>query len=165
MYIISFFRYPVSNFSYRLLEQMYADPLFRIFELNQNIGKRSKNLLFCRKYRLGLYYMKDFIFSCRYAEKYAVLCCYLFVVFNCLIYSIQEVLQKELPNITQDPEVYSMEQLVSIRNGEMKSKLKYLVELCCRHTSECVVSLISFIVKHFFTVFFVAALPGERFYL
>lgn len=51
--------------------------------------------------------------------------------------SIQEIIQKELPNFTLDPEVYSIEELVSIRTGEMKSKLKYLVELCCRHTSEC----------------------------
>lgn len=30
-----------------------------------------------------------------------------------------------------------MEDLVNIRSGEMKNLLKYLVELCCRHTSEC----------------------------
>lgn len=62
------FRYPVSTFSYRLLDQMYGDPLFRIFELNKNICKRSKNLQFCRQYRLGLFYLKDFIFTCRFAE-------------------------------------------------------------------------------------------------
>lgn len=30
-----------------------------------------------------------------------------------------------------------MEDLVNIRSGEAKEKLKYLVEICCRHTSEC----------------------------
>lgn len=54
--------------------------------------------------------------------------------------SVQEVLQKELPNVTLDPEMFSLEELVMIRTGEMKSKLKYLVELCCRHTAECEVS-------------------------
>jgi run domain Beclin-1 interacting cysteine-rich containing protein len=36
-----------------------------------------------------------------------------------------------------EPEVYSMEDLVNVRNGDMKLRLKYLVDLCCRHTSEC----------------------------
>ncbi|RZC43316.1 run domain Beclin-1 interacting and cysteine-rich containing protein, partial [Asbolus verrucosus] len=103
----------------RLLEQMYSDPLFRVFELNKHICKMSRNLQFCRKLRLGLFYLKDFIFACRYAEM------------------ISETLEKEKSYILTDPEVYSMEDLVSVRNGDMKLKLKYLVESCCRHTSEC----------------------------
>jgi run domain Beclin-1 interacting cysteine-rich containing protein len=63
-----FNRYPVSSFSYRLLEQMYSDPLFRVFELNKHIWKMSKNLQFCRRFRLGLFHLKDFIFVCKYAE-------------------------------------------------------------------------------------------------
>lgn len=116
----NFTRYPVSTFSYRLLEQMYTDPLFRVFELNKNIVKMSKNLQFCRKYRQGIYYLKDFIFTCRFGE------------------TIKEYLERDMPSYAlTDPEVYSMKDLVEVRNGEMKSKLKYLVEMCCRHTSEC----------------------------
>ncbi|KAJ8920839.1 hypothetical protein NQ315_015631 [Exocentrus adspersus] len=114
-----FTRYPVSTFSYRLLEQMYTDPLFRVFELNKNIGKLSKNLVFCRRYRLGLRYLRDFIFTCKYAE------------------TIQERLEQDSPYPTMDPEVYSLEDLVNIRTGDMKSRLKILVEICCRHTTEC----------------------------
>lgn len=66
--VFFYFRYPVSSFSYRLLDQMFTDPLFRIFELNKNISKRSKSIVLCRKYRFGLHYMKDFIFNCRFAE-------------------------------------------------------------------------------------------------
>ncbi|CAH0557588.1 unnamed protein product [Brassicogethes aeneus] len=115
-----FTRYPVSTFSYRLLEQMFADPLFRIFELNKNILKLSKNLQICRKLRLGLFYLKDFVFTCKYAE------------------TIQERFEQELKfYLLNDPEVYSIEDLVHIKSGELKNKLKLLVELCCRHTSEC----------------------------
>ncbi|KAI4464796.1 phox (px) domain-containing protein [Holotrichia oblita] len=64
-----FVRYPVSNFSYRLIEQMYTDPLFRIFEINPNITKRTNNLETVRKYAVGLQYMKDYIMNCRFAEK------------------------------------------------------------------------------------------------
>lgn len=114
-----FTRYPVSNFSYRLLEQMFVDPLFRIFELNKNISKRSKNLALSRKYRLGLYYMKDFIMTCRFAE------------------TIQDYLENETSYLLNDPDVYSMLDLVNVRGGQMISRLKCLVEMCCRHTSEC----------------------------
>ncbi|KAG5891026.1 hypothetical protein JTB14_035218 [Gonioctena quinquepunctata] len=114
-----FKRYPVSTFSYRLLEQMYTDPLFRVFELNKNISKIAKHLQFCKRYRLGLFHLKDFIFTCKYAEI------------------IREKLQQEIPHVMSEPEIYSMEDLVKVRSGEMNSKLKYLVEICCKHTAEC----------------------------
>ncbi|KAJ8946679.1 hypothetical protein NQ318_019994 [Aromia moschata] len=79
-------------------------------ELNKNIGKLSKK---------SPVLSKDFIFSCKYAE------------------TIQERLEQEMTHTLTDPEIYSLEELASIRSGDMKSKLKTLVEMCCRHTSEC----------------------------
>ncbi|XP_060516818.1 run domain Beclin-1-interacting and cysteine-rich domain-containing protein [Cylas formicarius] len=115
-----FNRYPVSTFSYKLLEQMYLDPLFRVFELNKNIGKLSKNLIFIHKYRVGLLYLKEYIFSCRFAE------------------TVQETMEQELPvYFLTKPDEYSMDDLVNIKNGNMKAKMKYLVGICCKHTSEC----------------------------
>ncbi|KAK9736259.1 putative zinc-RING and/or ribbon [Popillia japonica] len=114
-----FVRYPVSSFSYRLIEQMYTDPLFRIFEINPNITKRTNKLETVRKYAVGLHYMKDYIMNCRFAEN------------------IQERLTTEQPFIVSDPAVYSLENLVSIRNGEMKSRLQFLVEISWRHIHEC----------------------------
>lgn len=58
-----------------------------------------------------------------------------------MYFSVQEILQKEMPNINLDPEIYSLEDLVLVRSGEMRNKLKYLVELCCKHTAECQVSI------------------------
>ncbi|CAH1102808.1 unnamed protein product [Psylliodes chrysocephalus] len=115
-----FKRYPVSTFSYRLLEQMYTDPLFRVFSLNKNISKSTKNLEFCRRLRLGIYYLKDFIFTCRYAESLR----------------IREKVEEMGSALTQ-PDFYSMDDLVKIKSGEMSSKLKVMVDICCKHTSEC----------------------------
>lgn len=98
---------------------MYMDPLFRIFELDRTIERRCKNLEIARKYRTGLYYLKDFILTCRFAEI------------------IQDTLKTEPTYLYQDPEVYSINDLVNVRTGIMKSKLKYLVEVCCRHVAEC----------------------------
>ncbi|KAL1491694.1 hypothetical protein ABEB36_012253 [Hypothenemus hampei] len=68
LYKWDFHRYPVSTFSFKLLEQMYSDPLFQIFELNKDIRKFSRNLEFVRKYRQGLCYLKEYIITCRFAE-------------------------------------------------------------------------------------------------
>ncbi|XP_072388660.1 run domain Beclin-1-interacting and cysteine-rich domain-containing protein isoform X1 [Diabrotica undecimpunctata] len=111
--------YPVSTFSYRLLEQMYTDPLFRIFSVNKNIGKMSKSLEFYKKLRLGLHYLKDFILTCRYAEQ------------------IRATLEESMGSSLADPDMYSMDDLCKIRSGELIIKLKFLVDICCKHTSEC----------------------------
>lgn len=42
-----------------------------------------------------------------------------------------------------DPDVYSMHDLIDIKNGELKTRLNYLVEVCCRHTAECQVNKIN----------------------
>lgn len=104
---------------------MYIDPLFRIFELNQSIEKRCKNLEITRKYRIGLYYLKDFILTCRFADI------------------IQDTLKSEPTYLYTDPDIYSINDLVNVRTGLMKSKLKYLVELCCRHVTECEVKILT----------------------
>lgn len=63
------FRYPVSTFSFTLLEQILFDPLFNIADLNSVLYKRARGLDKVRCYRLQLYYMKDFILSCRFATR------------------------------------------------------------------------------------------------
>ncbi|XP_066262041.1 run domain Beclin-1-interacting and cysteine-rich domain-containing protein isoform X1 [Euwallacea similis] len=120
LYKWDFGRYPVSTFSFKLLEQMYGDPLFRIFDLNKDIKKFSKNIEFIRKYRLGLCYIKEYIYTCRFAEV------------------AQERLDRDLPAyFLSKPDEYSIDDLVNIKNGELKTKLKFLVDICLRHTSEC----------------------------
>nr|CAI5864811.1 unnamed protein product [Callosobruchus analis] len=118
-----FGRYPVSTFSYRLLEQMYTDPLFHVFELNKSIAKLSKNLQICNHYRQSLYYMKDFVFSCKYAE------------------TIKHRLEQERAYILTDPGVYSINDLVNVKKGTMKEQLAALFQTCCRHTAECKICL------------------------
>lgn len=63
------FRYPVSCFSFALLEKMLFDPLFNITDLNSVLYKRARGLNRVRLARLQLYYIKDFIFSCRFANR------------------------------------------------------------------------------------------------
>ncbi|XKL67317.1 hypothetical protein PGB90_002808 [Kerria lacca] len=62
-------RYPVSDFSYRLLDQLSTDPLFNVMDLNPSLYRRARDLQKIRLLRATLFYLKDFIFTCQYAEK------------------------------------------------------------------------------------------------
>lgn len=64
-----FSRYPVSNFSYRLLEQMSTDPLFNVADINPQLYRKNRQWERTKSLRLQLCYLKDFIMSCRFAEE------------------------------------------------------------------------------------------------
>lgn len=60
--------YPVCSFAYRLIEQMYAFPLFHVPDLNSQLYKH-KELAKARKRRLQLQAVKGFIANCRFATR------------------------------------------------------------------------------------------------
>lgn len=60
--------YPVCSFAYRLIEQMYAFPLFHVPDLNGQLYKH-KELATARRRRVQLQMVKGFIANCRFAER------------------------------------------------------------------------------------------------
>lgn len=63
------YRYPVSNFSFRLLDQMFTDPLFNIIDLNPQLYNRARDLQKIRILRVSLFYIKEFIFTCKFSDR------------------------------------------------------------------------------------------------
>ncbi|KAL6424817.1 hypothetical protein ACFW04_010030 [Cataglyphis niger] len=114
-----FNRYSVSNFSYRLLDQMMSDPLFQVNDLNPLLYRRIKQLDKMRVLRTKLFFLKDFLLTCRFAS------------------SLQNMLKKEPDYIISDPHVYSIQDLINIKFGLLYAKLQELVQACCAHTAEC----------------------------
>ncbi|KAL6254653.1 hypothetical protein P5V15_013959 [Pogonomyrmex californicus] len=114
-----FNRYPVSNFSYRLLDQMMSDPLFQVNDLNPLLYRRIKQLDKTRILRTKLFFLKDFLFMCRFAV------------------SLQDVLKKEPNYIINDPHVYSIQDLINVKLGVLFVKLQELVQICCAHVVDC----------------------------
>ncbi|XP_043256250.1 run domain Beclin-1-interacting and cysteine-rich domain-containing protein isoform X1 [Colletes gigas] len=114
-----FNRYPVSNFSYRLLDQMMLDPLFQVNDLNPLLYRRIKQLDRTRLLRTQLFFFKDFLFTCRFAS------------------SVQEVLKKESNYIISDPHVYSIQDLIHVKYGILPVKLQELVQVCNMHIIGC----------------------------
>ncbi|KAH0945662.1 hypothetical protein HN011_007087 [Eciton burchellii] len=114
-----FARYPVSNFSYRLLDQMMLDPLFQINDLNPLLYRRNKQLNSTRILRTKLFFLKDFLFTCRFAS------------------SLQEQLKKEPSYIMNDPHMYSIQDLINVKYGVLFVKLQDIVEVCYMHVTDC----------------------------
>lgn len=58
----------MSVFSYRLLDQIWKVPLFRVPDLSKELYGRVRSLRYCRLRRLQLKYVHDFIQTCRFAD-------------------------------------------------------------------------------------------------
>ncbi|XP_012541570.1 run domain Beclin-1-interacting and cysteine-rich domain-containing protein isoform X2 [Monomorium pharaonis] len=114
-----FNRYPVSNFSYRLLDQMMSDPLFQVNDLNPLLYRRIKQLDKTRLLRTKLFFLKDFLYTCRFAI------------------SLQDVLKKESNYIINEPHVYSIQDLINVKLGVLYVRLQELVQICCAHIVDC----------------------------
>lgn len=57
---------------------MTSDPLFQINDLNPSLYRRIKQLARTRSLRLQLFFFKDFLFTCRFATRYAFQIFFLF---------------------------------------------------------------------------------------
>ncbi|XP_014280038.1 run domain Beclin-1-interacting and cysteine-rich domain-containing protein isoform X1 [Halyomorpha halys] len=114
-----FTKYPVSNFSSKLLEGMYSDPLFCPADVNANLYRRVKLLERTKLLRLRLTYLKEFLMTCRFAKNE------------------QNELKKEPDYMLEMTEIYSLEDLCSLKAGKLSERLAHLAALCLNHISNC----------------------------
>ncbi|XP_059473590.1 run domain Beclin-1-interacting and cysteine-rich domain-containing protein [Neocloeon triangulifer] len=114
-----FSRFPVSAFSYRLLDQMQNDALFRLEDLNPNLFRKFRQLAKCKLVRVQLAELSSFISHCRFA-------------------SIERTkLSREPSHLPKDPDLYSMVDLCQVKTGELVTRLQHLVNLCQEHVANC----------------------------
>ncbi|KAH8303291.1 hypothetical protein KR059_005484, partial [Drosophila kikkawai] len=111
--------YPVCSFAYKLIEQMYAFPLFHVPDLNAQLYKH-KELATARRRRLQLQTVKGFIANCRFAER-------------------EQAFFNVIPaHITQDPDMWSMCDFVDVQNSSMSRSIKEVIALSEQHVRNCV---------------------------
>ncbi|KAG8246733.1 hypothetical protein J6590_078255 [Homalodisca vitripennis] len=103
---------------------MASDPLFNINDLNANLYHKIKVLDKTRVYRLQLHYLKDFLTTCRFAIEQET--------------GLQEFLKTTPPYFLAEPHVYSLQDLVQVKMGELSEKLKDLVQAALAHVKDCV---------------------------
>jgi len=153
----------VSCFSFTLLEKILFDPLFNITDLNSVLYKRARGLDKVRTYRMQLYYIKDFIFLCRYADRlvytiymYTRVVLHVLTIMSCTFVLMQtlyiftlihldrlkETLENMDAHIILKPDLYSIQNLVDVKNGELCKKLQNLIVICNKHIINCQVNKI-----------------------
>ncbi|KAG1701406.1 Run domain Beclin-1-interacting and cysteine-rich domain-containing protein [Nymphon striatum] len=114
-----FNKYHVSKFSSDLLEKMWFDPLFNIIDINSVLYKKIKALDALRKMRLQLYYIKDFLHTCRYCKD------------------LQSDLSMFPLYLITDPDQYTMHDLVQVKSGDLLARMKNIVNLSIKHVKDC----------------------------
>ncbi|KAM9796540.1 run domain Beclin-1-interacting and cysteine-rich domain-containing protein isoform 3-T3 [Syngnathus typhle] len=115
-----FSKYHVSNFARDLLSKIAGDPLFNPNDINSNLYKKVKALESVRVLRMQLFHMKTLFKTCRFSK---------------------EVLEQfdSLPcHLTEDLHLFSLNDLLSVRNGELTPRMKELLKLGTVHVAGCV---------------------------
>uniref|UniRef100_A0A0P4WUS2 Rubicon Homology domain-containing protein n=2 Tax=Scylla TaxID=6760 RepID=A0A0P4WUS2_SCYOL len=111
--------YPVSNFSLELIESMKCDPLFNVSALNCGLYKKCRNLQQTRIYRLQLYYALPYINTCSRANNE------------------KKLMYNRPQHWASDPHAYSLEDLISAKNGSFVGEVKKITKLCINHIAKC----------------------------
>ncbi|XP_062601083.1 run domain Beclin-1-interacting and cysteine-rich domain-containing protein-like isoform X2 [Saccostrea cucullata] len=114
-----FKQYPVSDFSWRLLSRIFNEPYFNLLTINPSLFKKVKILDTIHALRLQLMYLCKFLAICKYSE------------------SIISKIKTEPSHWHEDVDVYSICDLVNIKNNSMCTKLRDLVTEATDHIEEC----------------------------
>lgn len=109
----------VSAFAYRLLEQIWAFPLFRVSDLNKNLYTKIRALQLARVRRNQLKFVQDFIVSCRFAEE------------------TKRLFENVAIHIVTDTDIWAMCDFVAVRNGTFVRNIDQLIAKCEPHIMGC----------------------------
>ncbi|KAM4043401.1 run domain Beclin-1-interacting and cysteine-rich domain-containing protein isoform 5-T5 [Anomaloglossus baeobatrachus] len=114
-----FSRYYVSNFSKDLLTKIWSDPLFNLHDINNAMYKKVKALEQVRLLRIQLVHLKNMFKTCRLAK------------------GILESYDSVPGHLTEDLQLFSLNDLMTIKKGELVPRLKELVRLGTLHVDKC----------------------------
>lgn len=135
-----FATFPVSVFSYRLLEEIWTVPLFRVSDLNAQLYVRVKALQTARQRRSQLKFVRDFVVSCRFAEEDGY-CIYDYELMDhkCFIfgYRTKAIFDKVAKHIVNDVDLWSMADFTAVRLGSFIKDITALSNGCEQHVMSC----------------------------
>ena len=116
--------YPVSNFAYKWLDQIWNIPLFHVGDLKPQLYEKAKPLKRAREVRLQLKYLQSFIKQCRFAQMEQGYC-------------------KEISaHWTDDVDIWSMTDFVDIKNNVFSERIQEIIKRLEEHIvkNQCEVS-------------------------
>nr|XP_057929159.1 run domain Beclin-1-interacting and cysteine-rich domain-containing protein isoform X1 [Doryrhamphus excisus] len=115
-----FGKYYVSNFARDLLSKIAGDPLFNPNDINSGLYRKVKALESVRVLRTQLFHMKNLFKTCRFAKE------------------VLEHLDSLPGHLTEDLHLFSLNDLTSVRSGELAPRMKELLKRGTMHVAGCV---------------------------
>ena len=117
-------RYPVSQYYKEFLDMIYNEPLFEIEAINPALFTKKTDLKQIKALRQMLFYMKDFVMSCRHRDT--------------LMDKAKHLLPDRTHLIFQ--RAYSINDLVLINKDLLLEPLLLITKLWMHHILHCDVS-------------------------
>ncbi|XP_032960913.1 protein associated with UVRAG as autophagy enhancer isoform X1 [Rhinolophus ferrumequinum] len=114
-----FRKYYVSNFSKRLLDSIWHQPIFNLRNVNYSLYAKAKELGRVREIQEQLFQIKKMLKTCRFAES-----------------TLKEF--EQMPrHLTDELHLFSLEDLVRVKKGLLVSSLKDVLKASLEHVACC----------------------------
>ncbi|XP_031430577.1 run domain Beclin-1-interacting and cysteine-rich domain-containing protein isoform X2 [Clupea harengus] len=115
-----FSKYYVSNFARDLLGKIAGDPLFNPNDINSSLYKKVKALEAVRVLRVQLLHMKNLFKTCRLAKE------------------VLDQFDSVPGHLTEDLHLFSLNDLSTVRSGDLAPRLRELLRQGTAHVASCV---------------------------
>lgn len=114
-----FRKYYVSNFSKRLLDCIWHQPIFNVLNINHSLYAKAKELDRVREIQEQLFHMKKLLKTCRFAES-----------------ALKEF--EQMPRyLTDELHLFSLEDLIRVKKGLLMPLLKDILKASLAHVACC----------------------------
>ncbi|KAM5277716.1 protein associated with UVRAG as autophagy enhancer isoform 6-T9 [Hipposideros larvatus] len=114
-----FRKYYVSNFSKRLLDCIWHQPIFNVLNINHSLYAKAKELDRVREIQEQLFHMKKLLKTCRFAES-----------------ALKEF--EQMPRyLTDELHLFSLEDLIRVKKGLLMPSLKDILKASLAHVACC----------------------------
>lgn len=114
-----FRKYYVSNFSKRLLDSIWHQPIFNVLNINHSLYAKAKELDRVREIQEQLFHMKKLLKTCRFAES-----------------ALKEF--EQMPRyLTDELHLFSLEDLIKVKKGLLMPSLKDVLKASLAHVACC----------------------------
>ncbi|XP_065757907.1 protein associated with UVRAG as autophagy enhancer isoform X1 [Muntiacus reevesi] len=114
-----FRKYYVSNFSKRLLDHIWHEPIFNLLHVSHGLYTKAKELDRVREIQEQLFHIKKLLKTCRFAES-----------------TLKEF--EQLPgHLTEALHLFSLEDMVKVKKGLLAPLLKDILKVSLEHVASC----------------------------
>ncbi|XP_023364721.1 protein RUBCNL-like [Otolemur garnettii] len=114
-----FRKYHVSNFSKRLLDSIWHQPIFNLLRISQSLYEKAKELDRVKDIQEQLFHVKKLLKTCRFAAS-----------------ALKEF--EQVPgHLTDQRHLFSLEDLVRIKKGLVAPLLKNILKVSLLHVASC----------------------------